>query len=160
MERGLAARAKEGGEERAALVAEDAFDDFDAVVECGVVHHGENGAARSCFGIAGGEDEACDARMEYGSGTHGAGFKGAVEGAAGEAIVRERAAGFPEGDDFGMGGGVVGAEDLVVAAGDHVECRRDDDGADGDFTCGLGGVGFGDGEAHEVEVGGGGCHRY
>jgi hypothetical protein len=38
----LAAGAEEVGEERAALIGEQAGDDFDAVVELGVIHDAEN----------------------------------------------------------------------------------------------------------------------
>jgi len=48
-----------------------------------------------------------------------------------------------------VGGGVVVAEDAVLAAGDDL-ALMDDDSADGDFACGFGGAGFGD---TGVEVG-------
>ena len=102
------------GQQRAAFFGEDAFDDFDAVVERGMVHDGEHGAAGAGFGVAGGEDQAGDARVEDGAGAHGAGFERAVERAAGEAVVAERAAGGAQGDDFGVGGGVVGAETWLL----------------------------------------------
>ncbi len=76
------------------------------------------------------------------------------EGAAGEAVVAEGAAGGAEGDDLGVGGGVGGAEDLVVAAAeDGLAVGSEDDGAYGDFACGFSGAGLGEGEVHEVEVG-------
>jgi hypothetical protein len=45
----------------------------------------------------------------------------------------------------------VVAEDAVLAAGDDL-AAVDDDGADGDFAGGLGGVGFGDRGAEVGEV--------
>ena len=81
--------------------------DFDLVVELGVVHDGEDGTAGSGFGVGGGVDEAGDAGVEDGSGAHGAGFERGVEGAVFEAVVFEGEAGFAEGDDLGVGGGVA-----------------------------------------------------
>ncbi len=71
--------------------------------------------------------------MEDGSGAHGAGFEGGVEGAVFEAIVFEGEAGFAEGYDLGVGGGVGVAEDSVLAAGDDF-VFVDDDCAYGDFA--------------------------
>ena len=69
----------------------------------------------------------------------------------GQAIVGEGAAACAESDDLGVGGGVVIAQDAVLAAGDDLAVEGDD-GADGDFAVALGGAGFGDAGAEEVEV--------
>jgi len=93
--------------------------------------------------------------VEDGSGAHGAGFEGDVEGAAfvsvEQSVVFEGAAGVAEGDDFGVGSGIVVAEDAVLAAGDDF-AAMDDDGADGDFAGEFGGAGFVDGGVEVVEV--------
>ena len=107
-----------------------------------MVHDAEDGAAGAGFGIGCGVDEAGDAGVEDGAGTHGAGFESDVEGAAfvifvQQTVIFEGAAGVAEGDDFGVGGGVVVAEDAVLAAGDDL-ALVDDDGADGDFAGVLG----------------------
>src|SRR5258708_27798996 len=47
---------EEIGEEGAALFGEEVGSDFDFVVELGVVHDGEDGAAGSGFGVGGGVD--------------------------------------------------------------------------------------------------------
>ena len=57
------------------------------MVELGVVHDGEDGAAGSGFGVGGGVDEAGEAGVEDGSGAHGAGFEGGVESAVFEAVI-------------------------------------------------------------------------
>jgi hypothetical protein len=152
----LAAGAEEVGEERATLVGQEAGDYFDFVVELGVVHDAEDGTAGSRFGVGRGVDEAGDAGVEDGSGTHGAGFERDVEGAAfvvfvEQAIVFEGSAGLADGDYFGVGGGVVIAEDSVLAAGNDF-AAVDDDGADGDFARLLGGAGFVDCGAEVGEV--------
>jgi hypothetical protein len=147
----LAAGAEEVGEEGAALFAEQAGDDFDLMVELGVVHDGEDTTAGSGFGIGCGIDEARDAGVEDGSGAHGAGFEGGVEGAVFEAVVFEEEAGFAEGDHFGVGGRVGVAEDSVLASAyDFVFV--DDNCAYGDFAVGFGALGFGYGDAEVVEV--------
>jgi hypothetical protein len=132
---------------RAALIGEEAGDNFNSMVELRVVHDAEDAAAGSGFGVVGGVDEAGDAGVEDGSGAHGAGFEGDVESAATffckEAIVFERETGGAEGYDLGVGGGVAVAEDAVVAAGDDLSGGGDDDCAYWDFACGLGGLGFG-----------------
>jgi len=111
-----------------------------------MVHDAEDGAAGAGLGVGCGVDEARDAGVEDGAGTHGAGFEGDVESAASvavifvdQAIVFEGAAGLAEGDDLGVGGGVVVAEDTVLAMGDDL-ALVDDDSADGDFAGGFGGA--------------------
>ena len=116
-----------------------------------MVHDGEDGAAGSGFGVGRGVDEAGDAGVEDGSGAHGAGLEGGVEGAVFEAIVVEGEAGFAEGYDLGVGGGVGVAEDSVLASADDF-VFVDDDCAYGDFAVGFGGLGFGDGGA-EIDPG-------
>ena len=121
------------------------------MIELGVVHDGEDRAAGSGFGVGGGVDESTDTGVEDGSGAHGAGFEGGVEGAVFEAVVFEGVAGFAEGDDFGVGGGVAVAEDPVLAAADDF-VFVDYDCADGDFAVGFGVGGFGYGFAEIGEV--------
>jgi hypothetical protein len=150
-ENNLASGAEEVGEERAALFGEKAGGDFDFVVELGMVHDGEDGAAGSGFGVGCGVNEASNARVENGSGAHGAGFECGVEGAVFESIVAEVKARFAEGDDLGVGGGVGVAEDSVLAAADDL-VFADYNCADGDFAAGFGGFGFGYGDAEKQVV--------
>ncbi len=118
-----------------------------------MVEDGEDAAAGTGFGVCGTVDEAGDACMKDGAGAHGAGLEGAEEGAPGKAVVAEGQGGGAEGDDLGVGGGIGGAEDLVVAAADNVAGGGEDDGSDGDLTSAFGGLGFGDGEPEVVDVG-------
>jgi hypothetical protein len=87
--------------------------------------------------------------VEDGSGAHGAGFEGGVEGAVFEAVVFKREAGFAEGDDLGVSGGIGVTEDSVLAAADDL-VFADDDRAYGDFAIGFGGVGFDNGGSDVV----------
>jgi hypothetical protein len=121
------------------------------VVELRVVHDGEDGSAGSGFRVGGGVDEAGDARVEDGSGAHGARLEGGVEGAVFEAVVGEGAAGFAEGDDLGVGGGVGVAKNSILAAAYDLVIV-DDDGAYRDFSAGFGGLGFCDSGSEVGEV--------
>ena len=91
--------------------------------------------------------------MEDGAGAHGAGLERAEERAAQQTIVVESEAGGAECDDFSVRGGIVGAEDLVVAGADDFAAGGNDDGADGDLAGGFGGAGLVEREAHVVGVG-------
>jgi len=123
------------------------------VVEGGVVEDGEDGTAGSGFGVGRGVDEPRDARVDDGSGAHGAGFEGDVEGAVFEAVVAEVEGGFAESDDFGVGGGVGVTEDSVLATADD-DVVVDHDCAYGDFAVGFGRLGSGYGGSEISEVGG------
>jgi len=91
--------------------------------------------------------------VEDGSGAHGAGFEGGVEGAVFEAVVGEGAACFAEGYDLGVGGGVAVAEDSVLASADDF-VFVDDDCAYRDLAVGFGVGCFGDGGSEVGEVDG------
>ena len=96
-----------------------------------MVEDAENGTAGAGLGIGCGVDQTADACVQDGSGTHGAGLERDVEGAAlWQAIVGEGAGGVAQSDDLGVGGGVVIAQDTVLAAGNNLAVE-DDDGSDG-----------------------------
>ena len=115
-----AAGAEEVGEERARFFGEGAGGEFDAVVERGVVHDGEDAAAGPGLGVGSGVDQARDAGVQDGAGAHGAGLERAEERAVEQAVVGECDAGGAEGDDLGVGGGVVVAQNAVVGAGEDL----------------------------------------
>lgn len=77
-----------------------------------------------------GEVDAIEASPVDGAETHGAGLATGVEFGAGELEGVEVAAGFADGEDFGVGGGVVGASDGVGGFGDD-DAVFDDDRAEG-----------------------------
>jgi hypothetical protein len=79
--------------------------------------------------------------VEDGSGAHGTGLECDVEGAVFEAVVAEIKAGLAEGDDLGVSGGVVVAEDTILTAADDF-VLMDDDGAYRDLAVCLGVIGF------------------
>ena len=120
-------------EELGAFGAEDAFGDFDAVVEEVGVGELELAADAAEAEVAGAEDDAGDAGVDESAGAHDAGFESAVENGAFQAVVAEAGGGGAEGLDFGVGGGVVCGDGAVVAFGDEL-IVDDEDSADGDFA--------------------------
>src|SRR5271166_6259363 len=60
------------------------------VVELRMIQYFENSPAGAGLGISGGEDQAVNARVNHGSGAHGAGLERHVERATGESIVAQR----------------------------------------------------------------------
>src|SRR5260370_5239288 len=69
---------KKVAEHGAALFGEEAGDYFDFVIQLGMVHDGEDAAARSGLGVVGGVDEAGDSGWGGGSGRHCAGLQCAI----------------------------------------------------------------------------------
>lgn len=121
------------------------------MVKGGDLVDGEGAAEEAHFGIGGGEDDAAEAGHDGGAAAHGARFFGDVEGAFVEAPVAEACGGGGDGEDFGVGGGVVEGFDAVVGGGDG-GIAVGDDGADGDFV-GLPGLeSLVVGEGHEILV--------
>jgi hypothetical protein len=90
--------------------------------------------------------------VDHGSGAHGAGLEGDEEGAAVEAMVAEGLAGGAEGDDFGVGGGIVVAHDAILGADEDL-VALDDDGADGYFAGLTRGDGFIEGALEIFKIG-------
>jgi hypothetical protein len=136
----------------ATFFSENPFGDLGAVVERCVVHDGEDGTTGTRLWIACGEDEAANACMENRSGAHGAGFKRTEERASEQTIVVERKASGTEGDNFSVGRGIVGAQNLVVAGPDNFAGGRGDDGADWNFARSLRSVGLVERKAHIVGI--------
>lgn len=145
-----------GGEEileqGCGFFGEDAGDNFDTMVEAGIAQEGEAGADSAGFGIVCAVDEAGDARLNHGTGAHGAGLDGDVEVGAEEAVSSDRVCGFAEHDNFGVRGGVA-IRDRAVAGARDDSSKGDDDGADGDFAGEGGLAGLVEGGAHEGKPG-------
>ena len=78
----IAAVAEEGAEQVCGFFGESSLLCLHLVVELGMVEDGENGTGGSGFGIGSGEDEAVEAGVDHGSGTHSAGLKRDIECAA------------------------------------------------------------------------------
>ena len=89
-----------------------------------------------------------------GSSAHGAGFEGGVQGAAGESPGAQYGGGPAEGEDLGVGCGVLGCFAFDAGDGEDSLSQRDN-GADGDLTS-VAGLSSGDESAahHGVVEGG------
>lgn len=118
----------------------------------GAVGEVEDRSDCACFEVFGAVDEGFDAGLEDGSGAHGAGFEGDVEGAVGESPVVEVLGSCSEGEEFGVAEGVLVAIAAVLGLGDRLALGVEEDCADGDVTGLSGLVGLGEGLVHPVVV--------
>lgn len=122
------------------------------MIQSRMIHYFQNRAAGACLGIGCGVDEATEAGVENGSGAHGARFERDDERASGESVVVQVVRGVAHGDDFGVGRGIVVADDAVVASADDFAIKKND-GSYGHFAFCFCGVRFGDGFVHGFDIG-------
>lgn len=108
----------------------------------------QHGAAGARLWVVGGEDQPTDPRMQQSSGAHGARFQGRHEDAIKQTVIAESDAGFTECDDFGVRGGIMRAQDAVVASAEDLPRRGNDDRTDRYLTGGFGECCFVKGEPH------------
>ena len=106
---------------------------FDLVIEACAGENFETRARGATFGIVGAINEAGDTGLDYGSGTHAAGFYRDVERGAWHAVVAENACRFTNCDDFGVRCGVAVTNCTVSGAGEDFTVV-DDERADGNFS--------------------------
>jgi hypothetical protein len=138
-------------EDGGAVGGEDAGGDFHLVVEAGVGEDFEAGVDRAAFGIVGAVDEARDAGLDDGAGTHAARLDSDVERGVGEAVVAEQVGGFAQSNDLGVGGGVAIADSAVARTGQELAVMYEH-GSNGDFA-GFGSrARFSQGFLHELGV--------
>jgi len=128
---------QEGGR----VFGQEAGGDFDLVIQLGAGKKLEAGTEGAALRVVGGVDEAGNPRLNDGASTHSAGLEGDVEDGAGEAVVAEKARGFPNDDDFGVGGGVIIADSAIAGARED-GIVVDKYGPNGNFAGGGGGAGF------------------
>jgi quercetin dioxygenase-like cupin family protein len=138
---------QEGGR----VFGEDAGSHFDLVIQLGAGEQLEAGTEGAAFEVIGGIDEAGNPRLNDRTGAHGAGLEGNVEDAAGEAVVAEEAGGFPNDDDFGVGGGVIIANGAIAGTRED-DIVVDEHGANGDLTGVRRGAGFVKSKLQIVEI--------
>jgi hypothetical protein len=149
--RHLAAGGEEVLKDAGGLGGEDAGSDFDLVVEFGVGEDFEAGAEGAALGIVGSVDEAGNARLDKGSGTHRARFEGDVESCVREAVIAENTGSFADDHNFGVGSGIVVANSAVAGASED-SAFVNEERPDGDFAGCGGGAGFVERELHEIGV--------
>ena len=108
---------------------------------------------RAAFHVLRPKHQPADARMADRPGAHGAGLQGDHQGQASEAIVAAFFRRGAQGQDLGVGGGVVAADGGVMGGGDHLAGRRiDDDGANGCFAGVSGGLRVVERDAHGAAI--------
>jgi len=90
----LAARGEEGLEQGGGGVGKKTRGDVHLVIELGVGEKFKAGAERAALRVVGAIDEARDAGLNEGAGTHGARFESDEKGGVGEAIVAEKTSSF------------------------------------------------------------------
>lgn len=148
---GFSVASEEGFQELGGFFGQDAGDDVEAVVEAWVGAELIEGACAAHFGVWGAVDQALDAGVDQGAGAHGTGLKGDGQGAVLEAPGAQFACGFAEGEDFGVGGGVLKRFAEVVGLGQDFVAAVDH-GADGNFASGGGFFGLGQSTGHHEVV--------
>lgn len=137
---------------RAAFIFKNtAFDFADVVVVLRMASEVKGAAAGTRAQVVSAKDEAVDARVYQRAGAHGAGFEGDVEGRAAQSVVGKGSPRRAQGEDFGVGGGIMVGDGAVVRGGDNLAARNNQR-ADGDFAEGFGLRGLGDGEVDVVCV--------
>ena len=134
-----------------AVSSEKAGNDFDLMIKSCVCEDFETGTNGATLWIVGAVDEARDASLDNGPGTHAARFQGDVESRASHAVIGEEASCFADYDDFGVRGGIAHANRAVAGAGQNFAVL-DEHGPDGDFARGGRGAGFVEGHFHERDV--------
>jgi len=85
------------------------------------------------FGVIGAIHQASDAGVNQRTGTHGTGLNCSKERALAQAMITDVSSGFAQGDDLGVGRGVIVGEVAIPAAADDLPVA-DDDGADGNLA--------------------------
>jgi hypothetical protein len=150
--RRLTALSEERLDDGGAVGGEDAGRNYYMMIEAGVGEDFEAGADGAALGIIGAVDEAGDAGLDDGAGAHAARLDSDIERGVSKAVVAEKAGGFAQDDDFGVGGGVAIADRAIASTGEDFPVM-DKHGADRDFAgCGRG-TGFGECFLHELDVG-------
>lgn len=144
----LAASGEKSLEQGSAVGSENARGDFDLMIQARVGKHFEAGTHGAAFRVIATINEARNAGLDDGAGTHAARLDGDVQGGGGQAIVAESAGSFAEHHHFGVGGGVAITDGAIAGT-------RDDGGfvneerADRDFAGGSRETCFFESLAHE-----------
>jgi hypothetical protein len=114
--RDLATGCEEGLEKGTGFFGEDAWGDFDMMIQLGVGQEFEAGSESTAFWIIGSVHHARDAGLDDRSGTHCAGFQSYVQHRLGQAIIFKFSRSFAQDHDFGVRGWVAVADRAVAAA--------------------------------------------
>jgi hypothetical protein len=146
-----AARSEEGLQEGGGLFGEDAWGNFDLMVQFGAGEKLKTGAERAALGIISTVNESRDPSLDDRAGAHSAGLERDIESSVGKAMVAEDSRGFAQHDDFGMCGGIIIANG-AIARTREVRIIVNEHGADGDLAGISGSASLFQGNAHELEI--------
>ncbi len=101
------------------------------------------------LGIVGAVNQTADPRLADRTGAHGAGLQRHEQGEAGQPVIAASLGRHPDGQDLGMGGGIVGSDRRIAGAGHHLAgLGIDDHGPHGSLARGRSGLRLGEGDAH------------
>ena len=89
-----------------------------AMIELGMVEYRKAGTHRTPLHVVGAVYKARYARLDHGSGTHGARLYGDVDSGAGQPVVSNGARGLAKRDDFGVRGGIAIRDGAVSSTRD------------------------------------------
>ena len=138
-------------QESEALFCKQTTHHLDLAFEGVIRNHVDGRSATTKAGIRGTVDHARDTAVEDSPRAHRAGFERYIQSTAVQAPVFELARGSPDGQNFGMGGGVPQHLDLVMALPYH-HAILNDDATDGNFLLIESLFGFAERHAHEFFV--------
>ena len=138
---------KEGAQYIAAFMLHEPGVEPRLVVEPPIFEQVHQGAAATGFGVGRAIVHLVDAGEDDGAGAHGAGLEGDVETRAFKPPALEVGGGLGDGQDLGMGGGVLEDFALVVGFADDLPVVHDD-AADGDLPGLIGFLGFAQSSLH------------
>jgi hypothetical protein len=147
----FAAGGEEGLQQGGGFGSQNSWADFDLMVEAGAGENFETGAKSAAFGVVGAVNDSRNARLNDRSGAHGAWFERDIKSGASQAVIVKDLRHFADDHDFGVRGGVVVANGAIAGAYQQ-RAAMDHHCADGDFAGFGGGLRFGEGQLHEINV--------
>lgn len=103
------------------------------VIEKGSVAQLQGADGRTSLRIGSSKDHSGDSGMYQSRHAHGTGFKGDEEGAIRHAVIAEGEACVAKGNDFCVGGGIMGGDGAIPSSGNHF-FLQDHDGSYRDFA--------------------------
>ena len=121
------------------------------VVELRMVKQIQHRARRAGFRLCGTPYDTFQPRIQQGPCAHGARLQGDVKRAIVQAVIAQFFSGRTQGQDFGMGAGVVQTDGGVVGLRHHFTVHHHHR-AHGHFPCFTGCLGLLQGQAHEIVI--------
>jgi hypothetical protein len=142
---------EKGSEELAAFGLANPRGDGAPVIQGGELEEVECSSGGPALRVGRTEDDPLTSGVDHGTGAHGAGFLGDVQGAVGETPVPNHLLRLGQCQHLGMGGGILQSFHLVARAGDDPTVA-DDDATDRHFLLLIGAYGLSQGFPHEIGI--------